>query len=127
MAGEKTCPRAIFEERVSKLVPLVSFMSRRQILQYMSKNMDMRITTRQKDRYIKSARERVLESLKEKQKTAMEDIVNNMNNLYLKALEFDDLKTAVSIQEKMMKLLGVDKLLEQDQHETLYEDTEFVD
>ncbi len=114
MPKNKKSSKAIFEERVSKLIPLVSFMTRRQIIQYVRKNTDWDIKLDQIDRYRMKAQDYVLKGLEDKRKTAIQDITNNLSHLYMKALKLDDFKTALSIQDKMMRLLGVDKMLDED-------------
>ncbi len=112
MPKHKKSSKAIFEERVSKLIPLVSFMTRRQIVQYVRKNTDWDIKLDQIDRYRMKAQEYILINLKEKRKTAIQDIVNNLSTLYQKALMAEDFKTCITIQDRMTTLLGVDTLLE---------------
>ena len=105
--------RAIFEERVSKLIPLVSFMSRRQLLQFARKTQGWDVSVKQVDNYIKRARDYVLKNLMARRETAIQDIINNYNTLYMKALHSDDNNTCVRVLEKLTYLLGVDKMMQE--------------
>lgn len=106
--------------RIDELIPLVSMLSRRDILKYVEKKIKKgeppwetdKISNTQIDSYIRKAKDAMKKSWETARKEAVERSYNNVGNLYKKAFQDGDWKTCLAMQEKIDKLAGIDKAKE---------------
>lgn len=112
MSKKRKSTYAIVQERVDTLIPLVSMLNRREIIGYVRNKTDWDVGVKQIENYMRKANEALKENLAEHRKTACEKSLNNRANLYKKSFQDGDWKTCDSIQDKIDKLCGVDKIEE---------------
>lgn len=102
--------KAIYDQRIASLLPLISFMSRSEILQYVAKKENWNVGHRQIDIYIKGARELLKNDLAEYKENATENAYNNYIMLFKKALKKEDHKLCLQIQDSIAKLFGLNQI-----------------
>ena len=97
----------IIEQRVIEILPLVTIMNRREILQYCAKKYNWEINSRQMDNYIARAREILREETQLYKANAIESALNNLLVLYKKAFKKEDHRTCLAIQAEINKMFGL--------------------
>ncbi|HOD62013.1 MAG TPA: hypothetical protein PLD55_13160 [bacterium] len=102
----------IIKQRITKLLPMVSFMTRGEIFQYVSSKENWGITQRQLDNYIAKAKELLKSEFQAYKDDAYENAWNNYIMLFKKAMKKDDTKLCLQIQDSMAKLFGLTQKLD---------------
>ncbi len=110
MSKEKKSTDMVVKYRVLELVPLVTTMSRQQILQYVAnEHKDWDLKDRQVDNYIAKAKKIVKEQFKKHKEIAAASSLTNYQDLYRKSYSKEDYRTCNSIQENIDSLFGLKK------------------
>ena len=108
MAKETKASEMEKEQRIDTVVTLLCrFMSRRQILQYVSKKTDWDISHRMIDEYIAEAKELIKQKSDPEQMSGM--IKKNFEMLFGKNLQNEDYRECRAVLESMAKLTGVNE------------------
>ena len=107
---KKKSTNSVFKKRVLELMPLVSFLSRAEIIQYVTDSTDWNVTERQIDNYIKATRENLKKTSEERMQSIRADAYNNYVNLYKKSFMIEDYRTCLSIQARIDTIFGLDKV-----------------
>ena len=108
MSKENKSTDAEFDQRVNKLIKLVSKRSRREICQFVSKRTDWSVSDRQVDRYIKEAKVILKTETASFRRHAIENIFSNYMDIFHKSYEEQDWARCESILDKIVKLFGVE-------------------
>lgn len=111
MPWGKRNSRALVESRVLELLPLVSMMTEKDLLQYVA-NKGWNVSKRTVENYIAKARKILQEEASKFKENALNNVLNNYIKLYQKALKNSDIKSCVSIQKEIANLHGLNQKLD---------------
>ena len=100
-------PDAVIEERVIEILPYVSFLTRTDLFQLVSKKKNWNITQRTLDNYIARAREILRENHETFKQNASQNILNNLTELYKQAFLQQDFKLCAQLQKQISDIFGV--------------------
>jgi len=107
MKKSKKSTKGIMQARVNIIIPLVSFLTRHEIVGYIRKNQEWDVSDKQVDNYIAKAKKALKKNWDIARDEAVERSYNNSNNLFKKSFQDGDWKTCLSIQDKIDKLAGL--------------------
>ena len=102
-------PDAVIEERVLYILPYVSFLSRTDLFQLVTKETSWNITLRTLDNYIARAREILRENYDTFKQNASQNVLNNLLELYKQAFLQHDFKLSTAIQKQIAELFGLNQ------------------
>jgi len=112
MPGTNKQPKAIIEQRIAKIMPMISFMSSREIFRYVSEKENWGVTERTIENYYRKAKELLKSEFQAYKDDAYENAWNNYIMLFKKAMKKDDTKLCLQIQDSMAKLFGLTQKLD---------------
>lgn len=107
MPKEQKSTETEVRERVNFILPLISIMTRKQILDYVKEKKTWNVTNTQIDLYVRKAKDLLKADFKEQDEMLRENVYNNLRFLYLQALNEKDLRLCLSITDRMLKLFGL--------------------
>lgn len=108
MAKNKKSSDQQIEYRIEVIIGLLCrFMSRRQIVHYVSKKTDWSVTPRQVDNYIKRAKEIIKEKADPDEISGM--LRKNFEMLYKKNMQIEDYRECRAVLESIAKLTGINE------------------
>ena len=110
MPKEDKATTIIYEQRVAKILPLISFMNVNEIFRYVSEKENWNISKRQLENYVADARKLLSSEVESFKKNAVANVYNNYVNLYKKALKKEDHKLCLQIQDSIAKLFGLNQI-----------------
>jgi len=93
-------------KRITKIIEmLLDCEPRHKICQYMSKKWEL--TDRQIDRYIRKAKNKIIQNVRKEDKNAYENAIARRERLFNKAVKKKSLKTALNIDDSKAKIQGL--------------------
>ena len=112
MPGTNKQPQAIIEQRIAKIMPMISFMSVQEIFRYISEKENWGVTKRTVENYVAQAKLLLKNEFQEYKKNAFENTYNNYIMLFKKAMQKNDTKLCLQIQDSMAKIFGLTQKLD---------------
>ena len=112
MPGTNKQSQAIIEQRIAKIMPMISFMSVQEIFRYISEKENWGVTKRTVENYVAQAKLLLKNEFQEYKKNAFENTYNNYIMLFKKAMQKNDTKLCLQIQDSMAKLFGLTQKLD---------------
>jgi len=100
-------PDAVVEARVIEILPYVSFLSRSDLLQLVTKEKNWNISPKTLDNYIARAREILRENHETFKNNAAQNILNNLTELYKQAFLQQDFKLCAQLQKQISDIFGI--------------------
>lgn len=110
MSGINKSTKIEFDARVEEVLSLIlsGYRRQNQIIHYISqKRPDWGVTDRQIKTYIRRARERIEEYSKVTRDEIIQNGLARLDMLFLRSLNVQDIKTALSVQKEIHDLTGV--------------------
>jgi hypothetical protein len=112
MPGTNKQSQAIIEQRIAKIMPMISFMSVQEIFRYISEKENWGVTKRTVENYVAQAKLLLKNEFQEYKKNAFENTYNNYVMLFKKAMQKNDTKLCLQIQDSMAKIFGLTQKLD---------------
>ena len=112
MPGTNKQSQAIIEQRIAKIMPMISFMSVQEIFLYISEKENWGVTKRTVENYVAQAKLLLKNEFQEYKKNAFENTYNNYVMLFKKAMQKNDTKLCLQIQDSMAKIFGLTQKLD---------------